>query len=362
MKMLIDARPLFKNRFSLGNKRYIIHCLTLLTREKPQVEFCFLTDEFPGEKNESPAFGNNTIIKKSFPGSLGAKLWRDWQIPALIKKNKPGLLLMTGGIASNRTAIPQCVWIPSVPVNKNYWSSVQQKLKNTARVAQVLFTDSEKKREWLIDQVPWAAEKIKIIHPAADEDHQPLSWQEKENTKVKYAGGREYFLSIQSYLQLNGFTDLLKAFSQFKKRQQSNMQLILITDTYSAEMDEKFETYKYRSDVHIHQIPEGKERVKIMAAAYAFFEPGDDHTAVLNAFRSQVSVIAGPDCSPEIAGDAVLYADSANHEELAGQLMLLYKDENLRAQLIEKGKVLEQQFSWERSAMQLWDGMMEALR
>lgn len=333
-------------------------------REKPQVEFCFLTDGSSDEKNEFSDFGGRVFTKKSFPGPITAKLWPNGWVSALIKKEKPRLLLMTGGIASRRTDIPQCVWIPAVPVypeNKKFWSSVQQQIKNSARSAEILFVDSEKKKQWLLGSVPGAEKKIKIVHPAADETYQPLSWQQKENTKVQYAAGREYFLVIQSGLQLNEFIGLLKAFSQFKKWQQSNMQLLIITEMYSPEMDEKFETYKYRSDVHIHQFPEEKEQARIIAAAYAFIELGDDHIAVLNAFRCQVPVVTLADCSPEITGDAVLHAGATHDEGLAGQLKLLYKDENLRARLIEKGKILEEQFNWERSAMQLWDGMMEAL-
>jgi glycosyltransferase involved in cell wall biosynthesis len=364
MKIVIDSRPLLKNRLTVENGRYITHCLVLLAREKPQVEFCFLTDESPTAEKEFAFFENNTVIKKSFAGPLGGKIWRDWQIPAVVKKQQADLLLMPGGISSTRVSIPQCVWMPSMPghpESKKQWSTVQQKLQSTVRAAGIVLVDSEKSEQWLLRQIPQAGEKIRIVHPAADEDYQPLSWTEKENTKVKYAGGKEYFLCIQSHPGQDAFINLLKAFSQFKIRQQSNLQLLIITAMYSVEMAGKFETYKYRTDVHIHDRPEQAAMVKIMAAAYAFLQPGDDNIAVLNAFRANVPVIAGKDCSPEITGDAVLYADPTDHEQVAAQMMLLYKDEILRNELIEKGKIQEGQFSWQRSATELWEGVMEAV-
>ena len=41
----------------------------------------------------------------------------------------------------------------------------------------------------------------------------------------------------------------------------------------------------------------------------------------------------------EIAGDAALYADANDHTAIADSMMRLYKDENLRNHLIEKGTV-----------------------
>jgi glycosyltransferase involved in cell wall biosynthesis len=53
---------------------------------------------------------------------------------------------------------------------------------------------------------------------------------------------------------------------------------------------------------------------------------------------------------PEVAGDAALYADPLNLEEIAGQLRRLTDDEHLRASLAEAGRRRAAQFSWERTA------------
>ena len=81
---------------------------------------------------------------------------------------------------------------------------------------------------------------------------------------------------------------------------------------------------------------------------------------VLEAMRSGVPVItAKGSAMQEIAGDAALYADPDNVEEIASVMMTLYKDESLRARLIEKGYKVEPGFTWDRSADLVWEALMK---
>jgi hypothetical protein len=41
--------------------------------------------------------------------------------------------------------------------------------------------------------------------------------------------------------------------------------------------------------------------------------------------------------------------------------MLLYKDENLRSGLIEKGKKINELYSWDKSADLLWECIMKTV-
>ena len=77
----------------------------------------------------------------------------------------------------------------------------------------------------------------------------------------------------------------------------------------------------------------------------SFFD-GRVWCAGLEAMRCDVPVITSADSSmQEIAGDAALYADANDHTDIADKMMLLYKDENLRNQLIEKGRQVAQAIS-----------------
>ena len=42
-------------------------------------------------------------------------------------------------------------------------------------------------------------QKIFVVPIAASEKYHPLAWADKEQTKVRYAGGKEYFLTRANF-------------------------------------------------------------------------------------------------------------------------------------------------------------------
>jgi glycosyltransferase involved in cell wall biosynthesis len=83
---------------------------------------------------------------------------------------------------------------------------------------------------------------------------------------------------------------------------------------------------------------------------------------VLEAMRCEVPVITSANSSmQEITHDAALYCDPSNYNDIADKMMLLYKDENLRKKLIQKGKEVIDQFNWERTAEILWQSILKAV-
>ena len=64
----------------------------------------------------------------------------------------------------------------------------------------------------------------------------------------------------------------------------------------------------------------------------------------------------------EIAGDAALYADPASYQDIGEKMMLLFKDEKLRNQFINKGLERVKQYSWEKTSELLWDTIMKTVR
>ena len=111
-------------------------------------------------------------------------------------------------------------------------------------------------------------------------------------------------------------------------------------------------------------LPE-EELVKLTASAYAMVYPSlweGFGVPVVEAMRCEVPVITSSNTSmQEIAKDAALYADPANYHSIADQMLLLYKDESVRADLIEKGKIVEREYTWARTAGLLWQSILKAV-
>ncbi|MEO6290905.1 MAG: glycosyltransferase, partial [Ginsengibacter sp.] len=100
------------------------------------------------------------------------------------------------------------------------------------------------------------------------------------------------------------------------------------------------------------------EIAKITASAYATTYPSlceDVGSSLINAMKCEVPIItATTGASPEICGDAALYADPQSFEDIALKMMQLFKDEKLRKDLIEKGKLQVQKFNRQNAIKLVW--------
>ena len=127
---------------------------------------------------------------------------------------------------------------------------------------------------------------------------------------------------------------------------------------------ESLGSYKYRDDVLLTGYLEENEFIAVMGSAYALVYPSlleGFGLPVAEAMRSGVPVItSAKSAMEEIASGAALLADPGDPSSIAEQMMLLYKDENLRAKLVERGLEVSGKYDWDRSASLFWETMTKA--
>ena len=99
----------------------------------------------------------------------------------------------------------------------------------------------------------------------------------------------------------------------------------------------------------------------LMEAAYAALFPFEREslgTGVVQAWQTGVPALVRTDgWLREMAGDAVLGVPDADPGSLAIQLMSVYKDESLRAALIEKGFGRVKAFDPRRQVAEVWEAI-----
>ena len=143
------------------------------------------------------------------------------------------------------------------------------------------------------------------------------------------------------------------------------MQLLI---SLKKEMDkgflEKMRSFKYKNEVKVLENVTVKESATITAAAYAFVYPfANEYSYPLQAMKCDVPVIVfNGGVFPEILSDAALYIKPDDHKDIADKMMLIYKDEKLRSELIEKGKEKVKNYSWDKTADSLWKNIEKACR
>ncbi|MDP3666470.1 MAG: glycosyltransferase family 1 protein [Sediminibacterium sp.] len=356
-----------------GYGYYAKEILSRMARQHPEHEFIFVIN---GPYREEHIFTSNVkpvIVSPPARYALSFVYWHHILAPLALRKYKPDVWLQPYGFCGLTSGIPQVLVVADlgflqypqyIPWYHRWFYQLFTKI--FLRKAAKIITVSDYVRYAIIHQYRVPAEKVSVVYGAARIGFQPLSWQEKEQVKEGFADGREYFLFTGGPHPKKNLMNLLRAFSLFKKWQQSNMKL-LITGSLARQDDAilmKLKTYKYRDDVVCLDYLPDEQMAKITAAAYAlvhpFFYEGFG-LPIMEAMQSLVPVIiAATGSMPEIGGDAALYADPADPDAIAKQMLTLYKDEKLRNTLIEKGKLRVAEFSWNDAAEKCWQQIVKA--
>ena len=319
--------------------------------EYPSHQFVFITTTAIADQHLVTAKNITQVI--SSPKGKNIFMWKFWlnfTLPRLVKKHKATLLINTTGCCSLQTKVPQHLFISDLSyLNFPHFSSrkvmyfFKKNIPVFCKKATTILAPSNFIKQQILKQLLVEEKNIQLFHIPVNEIYRPLSWQEKEIIKTTYTEGTEYFLFSGEINSHNNLINLLKAFTFFKTRQKSNMQLVITSNNVSPNnaFIQSFKTYKFRNEVQLlMDLPE-RELTAITGAAYAFVYPSlYDGTGmyVLQAMQCEVPVVTcDAGALQEQAGDAALYANEANFEDIANKMMLLFKDESKRAALINKG-------------------------
>ncbi len=341
-------------------------CFSRITKSNKQNTFIFIFEKF---YDPSLIFSENIIpiVSPSANTLAGQYIWYNIKIPRLLKKYKADVFV-TAEYCLLATKVPQCFILSDISFlrfplffNKKMLFFFKRFIPRFVIKAKKIIVHSQYAKAEIIQQYKTSADKLEVAYTGVHKNYHPVSLEERESIKEKYADGNEYFIYPGEVNPSKNLLNLLRAFSAFKKRQKSSMRLIIVSG--GSIHDEKFEEglrlFKFKKEVRVLTNVTQDEIVKVVAAAYAmvcpsFFE--NFGASLLNAMKSEVPIItSSAGAIPEICGDAALYADPENFKEIAVQMMLLFKDEKLRKDLIVKGKSRQKDFSWDTTAGLVWN-------
>ena len=371
MKIAVNTRFLL-NDYLEGYGYFIYEVLRRIVNDHPEHEFLFIFDR-PFDKRF--VFGPNVKAIVAGPPARHPVLWKWWydfRIPRLLKKHKIDVFLSCDGFCSLTTKVPQCLVVHDLSfihypsfINKSHLLFYRHFTPKFLEKAKAIATVSAFSKKDIVNQYKINEEKISVVYSAAKAIFKPVDNTVKEQTRDKYTAGKNYFVYAGAIHPRKNLMQLLKAFSVFKKRQKSNWKLLLagrLAWKYEK-FKESLKTYKYRDDVVLTGYVEEQELVNIIASAYAMVYPSVFEgfgVPVIEAMRCHVPVITSVNSSmQEIAADGAIFANPADHADMADKMMLLYKDESLRNRLIQKGIEREKEFNWDKTAELLWQAVLK---
>ena len=374
MRIAVNTRLLLKGKLE-GIGWFTYQTLEHIVKAHPEHEFFFFFDrpydpQFVFAKNVTPV-----VVHPQARHPILFYIWFEWSIPYMLRKYKIDLFLSPDSYMSISTKVPTCLVIHDlafehypehfVIAHRLYWRHYSPLFARKAqRIATVsTFSKNDISARYGIDPA-----KIDVVYNGAHDEYRPLDPTTREAVKKQYADGCEYFVFAGALHPRKNIVNLLKAFVIFKKRQHTNMKLVIAGRPAwkYEEVEQMRSEMPFKDDVKWVGYMNVDELSRVIGGAYALvyaslFEGFG--IPILEALQCDVpAIVSNTSSMPEVAGDAALLVDPSDANDIADKMHLLYKDEALRNKLIANARIQIKKFDWEGSASRLWESMMKCVK
>ena len=121
----------------------------------------------------------------------------------------------------------------------------------------------------------------------------------------------------------------------------------LLAKITASSSSDNIHTTGFVSDTELKWLYENAECYALPSLSEGFGLPGLEAMAHGCALASSNAT-----CLPEIYGDAALYFDPSNPRDIAAKIQTLFRNKNLRSQLVRRGHARLADFSWDQMAKQ----------
>jgi glycosyltransferase involved in cell wall biosynthesis len=374
MVIAVNTRLLLKGKLE-GIGWFTLETLKRMTNDHPEHQFIFIFDR---PFSEDYIFAENVIPVVIGPPTRHPVLWYLWfefQIPKILKKYHADLFLSPDGYLSTRTKIPQLAVIHDINfvhrpddlpwLKAKYYNYYFRKF---ARIAKRIATVSFYSKEDITRSMKVDYDKIDVVYDGINQIFTPTSEIDQQKIRKKFTSGSPYFLFVGALHPRKNICGLLNAFDAFKSVDMNNMKLVIVGGEMhkTGEIFETYENMRFKEDVVFTGRILTRELHQVFGAAMAltfvpFFEGFG--IPVVEAMSAGVPVICSNTTSiPEVGGSAVLYADPCKIDQITEAMIKLAADSELREQLIQKGMIQKNKFSWDETARLLWMSVERALQ
>ncbi|MDZ4722663.1 MAG: glycosyltransferase family 1 protein [candidate division Zixibacteria bacterium] len=281
--------------------------------------------------------------------------WEQVELPLYLLKEKSPLLINFGNIAPigyrNSIVVIYDVSYLRYPERYSKAFSLAYKLVQPiiARRARKVVTVSEFSRKEIEELLRIDSSCIHVIPGAASDIFKPAMSGEKDVSREQYC------LAVSSLDPAKNFVRLVKAF-QYPRL--SDIKLIIVGAKVDIFTDERFDlNLSLSKRIEFVGRVDDTELCRLYQKAELFVFPSYYEGFGLPPLEAMMcgcpTVVANAASIPEVCGDASLYIDPLNVEDIASGIVRLLGDLDLRAKLKAKGLERARMFNWNKSATQL---------
>lgn len=373
MKIAVNTRLLLKDKLE-GIGWFTNETLKRITQQHPEHKFYFIFDR---AYDESFLFSKNIEPIVVFPQARHPFLYFTWfeiSIPLVLRKINPDLFFSPDGYLSLSTPTrsmnvfhdlnfehhPEDLPFLERKYYRNFFPRYAHK---ACRIATV----SEYSRQDIVKQYGVSPDKIDVVYNGMNEVFKPVNEETRKSIQQKYSEGKPYFVFVGALHPRKNLANLFKAYDDYRKNNDTDVQLVIVGNKkwWTETIRLAYEKMEYKDDVRFIGRLQEEELQRVIASALAmtyvsYFEGFG--IPIVEAFRCDTAVITSNITSmPEVAADAALLVNPFSISSISEAMRKITFDDKLREDLIARGRLRREHFSWQLSADRLWASIEKAL-
>lgn len=364
MRIGIDIRMIGKKR--TGDEAVFFNLVKNLAEMDNSNQYFLFTDrdlkkdaDLAGEIKKLNLGQNFKIIFVKKTNRFG---WNFWHLPNYLRKN-PVDVFHTQYIApfwlSKNTKIVLTIhdisfnFFPEY-IKKSDLFFLKTLIPRSIRRADKIITVSQNERQQIIDFYKIPTEKVDCAYNGVDFERfsRACSTEEKENIRKKYILPEKFLLYIGTLQPRKNIPVAIEALKNL------DMPLILAGNrnahNFDKKIDEAMKKYNLQKSVIFPGWIDEEDKPALLQMAACFVFPSlyeGFGIPIIEAMAAGTPVV----CSDipvlrEIGKDAALFGDPKNSKDFSEKINSVLSDENLRRDLIQKGKNIAQNFTWQKTA------------
>ncbi|MHB8168722.1 MAG: glycosyltransferase family 4 protein [Thermoleophilia bacterium] len=369
MRIGIDARLLIHRR-GMGN--FVYNLLMELAKLPGDEQYILYVDDRRAAEHapRDSRFVVKLLSPKLYP------LWEQISLPLAIKRDRldalhcpantaplclPKHLKLVLTIHDVMFLLPK-TFLPQSPslyqrIGRMYYRLVAPQ---AAKKATCIMTVSKHSMRDIADKLNIPNEKIRVIYESGNVQCCRLPDSSSVvDVKQRYAIDGQFILALGALDPRKNTLGVLRSFTHLKKL--TPLPIRLVVAGLSREAKNQFQTFVSEMSLDGQVILLGfiteQDLVALYHGADVFLYPSlyeGFGMPVLEAMVCGTPVITTSAGSiPEVAGDATLFVDPKNPEEIAHAILQIISDTELRNRMIGKGLEQAKQFSWAKTAKQM---------
>jgi len=335
--IVINAR--FLTQKLTGVQRFAIEISKLLKAKIPGIIFVAPNNIIDAELAK--------ILEVKVIGSHTGALWEQYDLPVYLYRNKQPLLINFCNVApliykNQIITIHDVAFIVNPDwFNKRFVMFYKFLIPRIAKKAKMILTVSDFSKREIVNYLNVASNKINVVYNGIAN----LSMQQFETNK--YGG---YILVVGSIDQRKNIHRLIHAFN---KVHNNDIKLLIAGDVSQIFNNKDNESFKSNERITFLGRVNDEHLATLYTNALLFVYPslyeGFGIPPLEAMYYNCPTIVSDIESLREICGEASLFVNPYNINDIAKKIELLISDEFLRKNLIKKGKQNIEKYSWGKS-------------